>query len=246
MFNEQFLANRPPPGAQINFNHPLAKDLVACWLLNDQGSLKAFDLSPYKNHLTLTGFGSPLPTRQNGMPFAGAQYLSKSIPGFRSADSQGAIEVWFRSSSTANNQTLFASSDTASATKYLALRIRSTDGFLAVNQRNADTEDNVRGSTNVCDGKWHHVVLSSSDTAYVILLDGIPESLVVLTGTNSGDWFADTAARDNISSGARVQVTIVFFSINEQGFTRIYSRPKSLTEARELYLKPYDMFLKGD
>jgi hypothetical protein len=59
MPGEQLFVNRPLPGAQLDTSHPLAKGLVGCWLLNEQGS-RAYDLSSYKNHGILNGFTSPL------------------------------------------------------------------------------------------------------------------------------------------------------------------------------------------
>lgn len=55
----QQLLNKPPPGAQINFSHPLARGLVGCWLFNEQSGNQAYDSSPYRNHGTLHGFNDP-------------------------------------------------------------------------------------------------------------------------------------------------------------------------------------------
>ena len=72
MAGEQVLYNRPLPGARLNMSHPLAKGLVGCWLLNENGGIRAMDLSPYGNHGLLVGFPSPTPRPFNGLPFAGA------------------------------------------------------------------------------------------------------------------------------------------------------------------------------
>ncbi len=75
MAGEQILTNRPLPGARLNMAHPLAKGLVGCWLLNEQGN-KANDLSPYQNHGTLVGFASPTQRPFNGLPLNGVnQYI---------------------------------------------------------------------------------------------------------------------------------------------------------------------------
>lgn len=59
MPGEQLFINRPLPGARLDMSHPLAKGLVGCWLMNEQGNI-AYDLSPYKNHGSLVNFTSPL------------------------------------------------------------------------------------------------------------------------------------------------------------------------------------------
>jgi len=47
--NAQILNNRPLPGAQINFNHPLAKGLLCYFLCNDIGQ-RLIDSSVYRRH----------------------------------------------------------------------------------------------------------------------------------------------------------------------------------------------------
>jgi len=52
--------------------HPLAKYLYGCWLLNENGGIRALDLSPYKAHGALTGFGDPPRRGFNGLQFTAA------------------------------------------------------------------------------------------------------------------------------------------------------------------------------
>ncbi len=173
------------------------------------------------------------------LSYDGDDYLRNATADFRSADSSGAIEVWFRSSSTANYQTLFASADELAGTdNYLFFRIKQTTGLLTVGQiENGGTENLVDGSTNVCDGKWHHAVLSSSGTAWSITLDGIAETLNVTGGANNGNWFADTTTRDSITIGVLdfSGAAKVNYAIAQIGFTRIYSRPMLQPEAQTNY-----------
>lgn len=46
---------KPPPGGQIDFAHPLAWRLAACWLLNEGAGLCVNDLGPNRLHGTITG-----------------------------------------------------------------------------------------------------------------------------------------------------------------------------------------------
>lgn len=166
------------------------------------------------------------------MSFDGNDYLSNATANFRSGDSAGAIEVWFRSSSTANNQTVFASSDTGTATSFFDIRIMITTGYILIHTRdNAGTEYGVRGNTNVCDGKWHLIVISASSSAWSIFLDGVAESLTVTDNSNKGDWFANVTLRDNITIGAKTATSTANYTIGVQGFTRIYSRAMLAPEA---------------
>ncbi len=45
---------KPPRGIQLNRSHPLARGLVGCWLMNENGGNKVFDLSNNRNTGSLT------------------------------------------------------------------------------------------------------------------------------------------------------------------------------------------------
>ena len=62
---KRFGQDKPPVGSQINWGHPLARGLVGCWLLNEGAGRKAYDLSEYRNHGTLTSMAIP-PTPNSG------------------------------------------------------------------------------------------------------------------------------------------------------------------------------------
>jgi len=185
--------------------------------------------------LVFTNYGSLW--TPHGRNFDGIDdYIYKSIPNFRSGDSAGAIEGWFRSSSVANNQTLVASGDTATTDYYISLYVGITTGLIIFNQVTVGVSSKVTGATNVCDGKWHYIVVSSSGTAWTILLDGVPEALTPTGGGNNGNWYADTANRDNLTIGAIVISSTASYTIGVIGWTRIYSRPMLQSEAQRRYL----------
>lgn len=46
---------KPPPSVRINYGHPLADKLIACWLFNEGSGVTAFDSSGRGHHGTLTG-----------------------------------------------------------------------------------------------------------------------------------------------------------------------------------------------
>jgi len=59
--------------------HPLAKNMVLCMLLNEQGS-RAMDLSPSGAHGRLYGFGSPAKRHISGLDFIAATPSYVEIP----------------------------------------------------------------------------------------------------------------------------------------------------------------------
>jgi hypothetical protein len=44
---------KPFPGIQLNHSHPMAKDLVGCWIFNEGNGERVWDLSGYANHGTM-------------------------------------------------------------------------------------------------------------------------------------------------------------------------------------------------
>lgn len=155
--------------------------------------------------------------------FGGDDYFKNSTAGWRSADSQGAIGIFLRTSSVSSTLVPFASGDEASATRFLRIRKMTTTGFIRIGQRNNDTEDSLEGAVNIADGKWHSVFVTSTGTAYGLVIDGVADTLSVLTGANSGDWFADTLARDNFTVGALVINAISGYWVGEIGLVLVYS-----------------------
>lgn len=73
------LTYRPLHGARLNIAHPMAKNMVLCMLLNEQGS-RAMDLSPYQANGALTGFGDPAKRPFNGLDFNPATPSHVVIP----------------------------------------------------------------------------------------------------------------------------------------------------------------------
>ncbi len=169
--------------------------------------------------------------------FDGNDVLTNAAANFRSADSAGAAEGWFRSSSVANNQTLFASSDTGTATSFLHIYIASTTGRITIStQDNVGQVNTQSGTTNVCNGKWFHWKVNSSGTAWDIDYNGSAEAIIDVAGDNTGDWFADITLRDNITIGALTDNGgAQDFAIAVIGWTRIYSRTMASAEARTNY-----------
>ena len=188
---------------------------------------KGIVLSPRRYRTSSPGF--------RYLIYDGASYLRNATANWRSGDSAGAIEVWFRTTNT-GIQTLFASCDEAGSAFYLRFAIGlSTASKLAISQRNNDTQCLAEGGTTVTDGCWHHAVLSSNGTAWTIILDGVAESLTEISGANDGDWFADTSNRDNLTIGVENINSLQRYMIGSIGYTRVYSREMAVAEALTNY-----------
>lgn len=144
----------------------------------------------------------------NGLPVvrfdAGPDYLFR-MNGFLTGTS-GSVFMVIQFDTIASVQIPFASSDEASATRFVALQYDNTSGNLRIVQQNADTNDIVRGSTTVAADTWYVVEYSSTGTAYGIRLDNVAETLTVVAGADNGDWFGDVTGLDNVTMGAGIQV----------------------------------------
>jgi hypothetical protein len=134
--------------------------------------------------------------------FDGTNWLARAEANFRSADSSGSICGWFKTSS-ATVQTLFSSSGTSNY--YIALVILA-DGSFRLSQKNNDTLDQIATTNSgYADGAWHFFELRSSGTAWQLRVDGTTMTWdTPISGTNSGDWFADTTNRTNIVLGETI------------------------------------------
>lgn len=165
----------------------------------------------------------------NGTP----SHLTNPIIDFASTNTSGSIEYWIRTTNVAANS-VFGTADNASSTRYFWTGPHNT-GVLRIAQRNADTEDRLIGSTNLTDGIWHHVVINSDSFDYSVYIDSNLETLSIVTGSNTGDWFSDTSNRDNITVGALTMTTTSVYFIGDIGRIRIYSQPLTEDEIAENY-----------
>lgn len=159
----------------------------------------------------------------------GDDFIQALVPNFRSGDSSGSIEGWFKSSDKTNFQELFEASDTATNTHRLQVRLLQTSGRFGIFWQDGGGAESPQVNEDFVDGNWHHWVLSSSGTAYSIFIDGVSKAI---SGTNNGNWFSDITGVDSISLGAAIGSTTVSFLIGTIDETRVYSSPLTLAQAQ--------------
>jgi len=169
-----------------------------------------------------------------GRIFDGASYIKITTANWRSGDSVGTILAWVKTSS-ATDQTIFASSYEVSAGYYLLLKINSTDGKLTVIQRNNDVADSISGGTNVVDGNFHLLALVSNGTAYSMYVDTTLQDLTVIGGANTGDWLADTPNRQNVTLGVFNYSALAQYLTGTEGELWYFNRALTLAEITQIY-----------
>ena len=174
--------------------------------------------------------------RPNGRLFNGtSDFISRAVADWRSADQQGTIIAWFKCPADTTDRALFTSSDEATTVYYLNFFVRGTHK-LGISQVNNDTADGVAGGTDVDDDVWHMGALVSNGSAYRIFSDANEETLTVFSGVNSGDWFADTASRDNFAVGVLKRTSLVCYLTGNVGEVIVYSRALTPLEIQRNYL----------
>lgn len=194
-----------------------------------------YDVTPESSSIPWGGLknGLAVPTFSSG---AGFRYFKNSTANWRSGDSQGAIGIFARGQTTNGaTRALLSSADEGSSTRYLTFEKLVTSGKLAVFQRNNDTLDTVTGSSNFSDGKPHSAFLTSDGSAWAIIFDGVAEDLAVTSGSNTGDWFADTSNRDNFVVGAQIHASVTLPWLWSIGMVLVYSVAPSVAQIKAMH-----------
>jgi hypothetical protein len=135
--------------------------------------------------------------------FNGSSQYMEAIAGAVLSGSAGTVIAVVKRAATGAAHTFFSSSDTALATKYVDAAVNASDQ-LDISQDSAGTATSVNGSTSISTTDTI-LTISSSGTAYRLWVAGGDETE---SGTNNGDWFADTADRDNTAIGALVRNSV--------------------------------------
>lgn len=169
------------------------------------------------------------------LSYDGNDYLTNSISNFRSADSVGAVEIWFRPNS-AHTGTLFDSSDTGTATSHFWLYTETNNAVYFQTRNAGGTIHRMMTTQTYTAGAWNYIIIQDTGSAWQSSMNGS----VLATMTNSsggyGDWFDDITLRDNINIGALVRTGISTYFNGRIGFVRVYSRTMTNPEIQTNYL----------
>jgi hypothetical protein len=89
--------------------------------------------------------------------------------------------------------------------------------------------------TGFADGEWHHLVVTSDGTDYYFYIDGQARTTTTEIGTNSGDWFADIAGRDNVIIGAEIHTSTLYHFGGSLSDIAVYNYPLTPDEVKAHY-----------
>jgi hypothetical protein len=227
---------KPPFGARLKLDHPLARGLVSAWLFNEGSGNKAYDSSGQGNHGTLTGMNDP--------PVATSGWNSGPHGGGLAFDGTDDYIPLGNIPATLSNCTIIAtinptlskiffitSCGPSGTTSGLEFRVETTGALRFVKANAADIGLGTAGA--VANGQFSHVA-GTYDTAgnYKYYANGVPAG----SGTN-----LQTITNPNVF----LAVNTGEYSLGSISSVFIYNRALSAEEIAYLYAQPYCMFEDG-
>lgn len=193
--------------ASINAGSPSNGDPVTSWY-SREGNLYDFTQGTAAKRPTWNAADSNLHNRPT-LTFDGTDDLLRYAGALTTATAGSALAVARLSGVDAvNAEYLLSSSDEATANNYLACAVHWTAGTpnMAVYSKVAGAANIVGGSTTISAGSNRIFGWSSSGTAWTLRHNGAAETKAVISGSDNGNWFGDSAGRDNVVIGARKDV----------------------------------------
>jgi hypothetical protein len=216
----------------------VTRGLVAYWAMRNSGTTVYDEIGA--NNGTATG--SPTFSTTNaavgyGVSFGASSDIYTNTANWQSSDSAGTISAWAMLTTATNGELqVFSSSDTASIDYFVLVQMFNNLGARIV-QNGGSTVDVVHTTTwRPTPNTWHHIAFVSSGSAWSIWCDGVNRALTVTLGSNTGDWFSDTARRDNWCISALRRSSVVYSpSGSKVDEVRIYNRALTDDEIKQLY-----------
>ena len=230
----QVLLNKPAPGTQINFSHPLAKGLVGCWLFNEQSGNQAYDSSPYKNHGTLHGFNDPSSKDRSslGLQLDGSTtYVDCGDASLKTSD-EITIAVWMKPNSPASptHQTFIHKS----ISDNYQLRFYSSTQKIRFLLKIDGVDKLVLGNTLLSAGVWYHITGTYDGSELNLFINGRADKTPTVA---TGDI---TTNAEPLTLGSFRGAAFYFNGTIDN--VKIYNRALTASEIKYSYLEPYAMF----
>ena len=158
------------------------------------------DFSSQNNDGTLTGTTSVAGRRGLCRRFDGVDdTIQDATPAGLLTNTAGSVCMWVRTNT--NTDTVAFSvgdADNVEVNSMYWFFRGSVNNVIRIawNRDNASEVILETGANALTDDTWHHVVLTSSGTAYTLYVDTVSLSLSVITGSNNGNWFGDLTTPD--------------------------------------------------
>jgi hypothetical protein len=230
---------KPPLGAKINFAHPLAKGIVGCWLMNEGGGNKVYDLSGNGNTGTLTNMSLPSTSTSGWNPgrfgrclaFDGSNDYVDLSGVHRQMTSDFSVFIWVKTISTGWG-IIFGNYNGGTS---LVFQLHIVTGVLDLYTSIGASGTTFSSITAINDGKYHFVGVTRVGVLGTIWIDGLPSN----TGASKpGDLYSGINYRLGVDS--RVGGGLNFGGIEDS--LLVFNRALSAQEVLQLYREPFSMF----
>lgn len=226
---------KPCLGSQIQLGHPLAAGLVVCWLMNENGGNKIYDLSGNGNHGTF-GATTTSPIWKPGqfgsnISFDGGDYIDCGA-GVNLDISVKTIS--FRLNGTFTNYARLLSAPSGFTNDYQVV-LDGTAGRINLTKGTGNNNSKITGIGTFTNNKWYHVVITDGGTVASITfyINGV----LTASAVNASSF--DIAA-GNFLIGKRQDSTNYYTGLLDN--VQIWNRVLSANEIAKLYLDPFCMF----
>lgn len=242
---------KPPVGTQLNKSHPLNRELVGYWLLNEKSGTVAYDISGNSNNGTLTNFAlSGSTSNWSGSQMGGGLFCDGandyvSIPTSTTMNPTGtgcSVIVWVNYNSLTPAYSGVFGRIVSGGSKYHMLWVKS-NGKLATffSCGSLKTMDGT-GSYTLVTNKWYQLALTY-------------DSLRGLQTWVNGQLDSTTTPNGNVSTNP-VNVAIGIELISSVPTTtrasnaifdevRFYNRGLVQSEIQQLYVNPHIDFMSN-
>lgn len=116
-------------------------------------------------------------------------------------DSEGGLFAVVKSDVAADSALVGASRASGSSSYHWRVTPRGAADNIRSVQRSNDIADDVRGSTTAVGAGWRMIFVGSTGLSYDFEVDGVIQAKTVDTGSDNGDWIADSASLTKLSIG---------------------------------------------
>ncbi len=221
---------KPTRAIQLNKSHPLSRGIVGCWLMNEGGGGKIFDLSGNGNNGILYGNTHFVPGKfGNCLSFDGSgDYVSISENTAFNFTTQGfSISIWVRGRTDGVAGVISRRQTEHVGNIGYAINVAGGVYRLYIDG------DNYQQVGNTNDNNWYHIVLTSDGTTKRIYCNSIiAGSITAVISSSSYSLVLGRFSND---------LNDYYFN-GEIDDVMIFNRALSATEVAQLYREPFCMF----
>ena len=242
---EEYYRQKPPPGTQLNRNHPLAAGLVGCWVMNEGNGLYTYDSSGFGNHVFLYNTADP-PTPTSGwvsgedgtaIAFDGNDYIYAGGNSQVLKPEVVSVCVWVKMAGTGENYGRIICKAVSAGSGYGSYQIFTWAGGARKPTFVVQTSSGYTyvdpSSLAALDEGWHQVVGTYDGVTLRLYWDGVYKGLKVWSGSLVYD-------NGSLLFGQDAQYLANYTGL--LGMASIYNRVLSDGEILQLFLAPYGMF----